>query len=74
MPGAINRHYALNLIDGKWMQVDAATMNELAAKATQQSAAPQVADPSKYLDVVTANSTVTKVNDTTYAVVTTPRA
>ncbi len=59
-----------DLIDGKWMQVDGATMNELAAKATQQADAPKVTDPAKYLDVVTANSTVTKVNDTTYTVVT----
>ncbi len=59
-----------DLIDGKWMQVDGATMNELAAKATQQSTAPEVGDPTKYLDVLTANSTVTKVNDTTYTVVT----
>ncbi len=67
---AASKPWVNDLIDGKWMQVDAATMNELAAKATQQSAAPQVTDPSKYLDVVTANSTVTKVNDTTYTVVT----
>ncbi|MFT3970770.1 MAG: hypothetical protein QM695_10955 [Micropruina sp.] len=65
-----SKPWVSDLIDGKWMQVDGVTMNELAAKATQQAQAPQTIDPAKYLNVVTANSTVTKVNDTTYTVTT----
>lgn len=61
-----------DLIDGKWMQLDEASMNELVAKASQQTAtaSPAAINPAKYLQVVRDNSTVTKVNDTTYTLVT----
>lgn len=61
-----------DLLDGKWMQVDEASMKELLAKATQSAPtpSPQAINPAKYLDVLSANSTVTKVNDTTYTLVT----
>lgn len=61
-----------DLLDGKWMQVDEASMNELLTKATQGAStpSPQAIAPAKYLDLISANSKVTKVNDTTYTLVT----
>ncbi|MFT4294008.1 MAG: hypothetical protein QM582_01185 [Micropruina sp.] len=60
------------LVDGKWLQIDEASMKQFIENLAKQtaSASPQAVEPSRYLAVLTTNSTVARVNDTTYTVVT----
>ena len=66
------KSWMTDLVDGKWMQLDEGSMATLIAQATQAqaTASPQAVNPAAFADLLSKNSQVTKVDDTTFKVVT----
>lgn len=70
------KSWMTDLVDGKWMQLDEASMARLIAQATQaqSTASPQAINPAAFAELLSKNSQVTKVDDKTFKVVTDAKA